>query len=93
MCLCSDGEAGATYNVPFSSLSRPGDLMGSQHPYIQQLRALDRTSPQVPDQLSALFDEEKYRDNISSLPDQEAVWLVECLEDVCVPNPYLNNIY
>jgi len=64
--------------------------MGSQNPYIEQLSGLDRSSPQIPDQLSAFLDEKEYRDNISNLPDQDAVWLVECLEDVRVPNPHVN---
>jgi len=67
--------------------------MGSQNPYIQQLRALDRSSPQVPDQLSALLDGKEHGENILSLPDQDAVWLVECLEEVRVLNPYVNHIF
>ena len=56
--------------------------MGPQNPYIQQFSELDTSSPQFPDQLSDLLDEEGYRDSISDLSNQDATWLVEYLGEV-----------
>ena len=56
--------------------------MGSLNLSIQQLSELDRSSPQFPDQLSTLLDEEECRNNIPNLSDQDAAWLVEYLDDV-----------
>ena len=59
--------------------------MDSQNLCIQQLNDLGRSSPRFPDQLSALLDDEEYRNHISNLSDQDSAWLVQCLENVRAP--------
>ena len=49
-------------------------------PYIQQLSELDGSSPRFLDQLTALLDEEAYRDLNLSVSD--TAWLVQYLDDV-----------
>lgn len=57
--------------------------MVSQAPYVQRLDGLDKSSPRFPDQLATLLGEKESRDHISSLPDHDAAWLVDYLDDVC----------
>ena len=59
--------------------------MGSQDPYIKQFSELDKSSPQFPDQLNTLLDVEEYRDRISKISDEDAVWLVGYLDGVRTP--------
>ena len=50
---------------------------------LQQLRRLDKLSPQFPDQLTGLLREQGYKDHtVTSLQDEDLSWLVEYLDDV-----------
>jgi len=48
----------------------------------QQLRRLDKFSPQFPDQITDLLREQGYRNHITNLQDEDLLWLVEYLNDV-----------
>jgi len=49
---------------------------------LQQLRRLEKLSPQFPDQLMSLLREQEYGDYVTNLQDQDSSWLVEYLDDV-----------
>jgi len=49
---------------------------------LQQLRRLDKLSPQFPDRLTGLLRKQEYKDYVTNLQDQDLSWLVECLNDV-----------
>jgi hypothetical protein len=49
---------------------------------LQQLRALDGSSPQLADQLAILLDDEEFTNHILTLPEGDARWLVDCLDTV-----------
>lgn len=51
---------------------------------LQQLDHLDKSSPQFSDQLASLLHEERYKLCIPDLQDQDVVWLVEYLDNVCL---------
>ena len=56
--------------------------MAPHNPYVQQLDVLDRSSPRFLDQLTTLLGGKECRNHIIGLSNQDAVWLVEYLEDV-----------
>jgi len=49
---------------------------------LQQLRCLDKLSPQFPDRLTSLLCEQEYVDHVTSLQDEDLSWLIEYLDDV-----------
>jgi hypothetical protein len=51
---------------------------------VQQFEQLNRSSPQFPDQLTSLLYKKEYRECIPNLKDEEVVWLIEYLDDVCL---------
>jgi hypothetical protein len=51
---------------------------------LQQFNRLDKNSPQFPDQLANLLDKEGLKDYISIFRDEDVVWLVEYLDEVCL---------
>ena len=71
------------------SVVLPRGEMVPQAPYVQRLNELDRSSPRFPDQLAALLDEKDCRDHVSGLPDHDAAWLVEYLDNVCALPSYV----
>jgi hypothetical protein len=54
----------------------------SSPPALQQLRQLNRTSPDFHDQLCKVHDDEEYRQCVSNLQDDDLVWLVGYLDNV-----------
>jgi len=62
----------------FSSLHN----MSLPDPFIRQLGQLDRTSPQFSDQLATLLGGEGIREVVLNFSAQNALWLVEYLDDV-----------
>ena len=51
---------------------------------LHQLKHLDRSSLQFPDQLASLLHTKGYKEAIPKLHDEEVVWLVKYLDDVCL---------
>lgn len=51
---------------------------------LQKFKQLDTSSSAFPDQLTNLFFQREYKDCIPSLRDEEVVWLVNYLDDVCL---------
>lgn len=49
---------------------------------LQQVRALNRSSPQFFDQLATILDEEEFDAHIPDLHNDDAAWLVEYLSTV-----------
>ena len=54
---------------------------------LQQLRALDRSSPMFHDQLFDFLGEKGFKDCISNLEEPDAIWLVNFLDMVRTPPP------
>jgi len=52
---------------------------------LQQFDRLDKSSPQFPDELTGLLYKEGYKNYIPKLQDEDVVWLVEYLDNVCSP--------
>ena len=74
----------------WASPTSPTGPMPSQCPYIQHFSGLDRSSPRFPDQLTTLFSEKECRDHLSNLPETDAVWLIEYLDDVRTRHLHVN---
>ena len=51
---------------------------------LEQLGCLDKSSPSFPNQLTSLLCEKGYKDCIPKLQDEDVVWLVEYLDNVCL---------
>ena len=51
---------------------------------LQRFKRLDKSSPQFPDQLTNLLYKEGFKDQILKLRDEDVVWLVEYLDEVCL---------
>jgi hypothetical protein len=49
---------------------------------LQQLRRLDKSSPQFPRQLASLLHGQGYRSCVTNLQDEDVLWLVEYLDNV-----------
>ena len=60
---------------------------------LQQLGCLDKSLPQFPDQLTSLLHEKAYKDCIQKLRDDNVVWLVEYLDNVCLCVALLPSLY
>jgi hypothetical protein len=56
------------------------------HEVLQELDRLERSSPNFPDQLASLLSRENFQDwdVCKSLREEDAVWLIEYLDNVCV---------
>lgn len=52
------------------------------HDALQQLRDLDRTSPEFHEQLSNLYREDAYRNTLTDLESEDLTWLIEYLGGV-----------
>lgn len=55
--------------------------MSSHNPFIPRLKQLDRASPEFPDELLVILGE-TIQDHASNIPPQDAIWLVNYLDDV-----------
>ena len=53
------------------------------HPVLQQLHHLDRSSPDLNDQLSNVLYGEEYQKCVPNLQGEDLVWLVDYLDEVC----------
>ena len=74
------------YMRAFPSVPHPSfGSMASQNSYVRQHSGLDKCSPRFLDQLITLLSGKEYRDHISNLSDQDAVWLIEYLDNVRTP--------
>lgn len=68
----------------------------NQAEILQQFKQLDRSSPQFPDQLTNLLHKKEYKECILDLRDEDVVWLVNYLDEVCLhfapvlPHSFLN---
>ena len=51
---------------------------------LQRLDHLDKSSPQFPNQLASFLHEKGYEDCLPKLRDQDVVWLIEYLDNVCL---------
>ena len=51
---------------------------------LQQLDRLDKSSPQFPKEVAGLLYWERYEDCIPRLQLNEAAWLIEYLDNVCL---------
>ena len=51
---------------------------------LQQLDRLDKSSPQFPDQLASFLHGKGYEDCLPKLQDQDVVWLIDYLDNVCL---------
>jgi len=64
-------------------------------PALQQLRRLDRSSSDFPDQLSNVLYGEEYQKCVPNLQSDDLAWLVEYLDKVCrhvaLPRPPLKS--
>lgn len=56
----------------------------AQTDIIQEFKKLDTSSSLFPDQLTSLLYKKEYKDCIPNLPDEDVVWLVNYLDDVCL---------
>jgi len=59
---------------------------------LQQLRRLDKLSPQFPDQQTGLLGEQGYSDRATNLQDEDLSWMVESLDDVCLRVAFVNSL-
>ena len=48
---------------------------------LQQLRRLEKLSPQFPDQLTGLLRERGYQDDVTNLKGEDLLWLIGYLDD------------
>ena len=67
-----------------ASKDENGPLYVTSPDILQRLDRLDKSSPQFPNQLTNLLHEKRYELHISKLQDQDAVWLIEYLDNVCL---------
>jgi len=51
---------------------------------LRQLERLDRSSPWFPGELTDLLRGEAYKGCVPNLQDEDATWLVEYLDNVCL---------
>jgi len=62
-------------------------------PALEALHRLDRSSPEFHDQLCNIFYGEEYRKCLTTLQDDDSVWLVDYLDEVypriALPRPLL----
>lgn len=63
--------------------------MASQDSYIQRLRDLDKSSPLFPDQLATLIAQVPVS-FMSGLTNNDSLWVLEYLDNVCIPTPRLS---
>lgn len=59
----------------------------TQTEVLQQFKQLDRSSPNFPDQLTNLLYKQEYKESIPNLQNEEVIWLVNYLDDVCLYFP------
>ena len=52
---------------------------------LHQLRRLNQSSLEFPDQLASLLYEHGYKDYVANLRDLDSEWLVEYLDNVSLP--------
>ena len=51
---------------------------------LQRFNCLDKSSSQFPDRLTDLLSGEEYKYCITELQDEDAAWLIDFLDEVCV---------
>ena len=76
------GEASDT-STPLFALARVSVMHLPNHPTLQKLNTLDKSLSEFHDQLSNVLYGEEYARCMKDLRDDELVWLIDFLDDVC----------
>lgn len=69
--------------ISYRSLEQEASQTAYRCPSLQQIRALDTSSPQFLGQLATFLDGEEFKDYARNLQDDDARWLIDSLDWVC----------